>query len=65
MENKANQSIAKALTYMEQQKGKSPKESAVETRYILMPQHANPQGTAFGGVILVRFRLPCPKHFQL
>jgi acyl-CoA hydrolase len=37
---------------MEQQKGKSPKESAVETRYILMPQHANPQGTAFGGVIM-------------
>ena len=37
---------------MEQQKGKSPRESAVETRYILMPQHANPQGTAFGGVII-------------
>jgi len=37
---------------MEQQKGKSPKESTVETRYILMPQHANPQGTAFGGVIM-------------
>ena len=33
-------------------RGKSPKESAVETRYLLMPHHANPQGTAFGGVIM-------------
>jgi acyl-CoA hydrolase len=33
-------------------KGKTPKESAVETRYLIMPQHANPQGTAFGGVIM-------------
>ena len=37
---------------MEQQKGKSPKESAVESRYLLMPQQANPQGTAFGGAIV-------------
>jgi len=32
--------------------GKSPKESAVETRYLLMPHQANPQGTAFGGAIV-------------
>lgn len=37
---------------MENVKGKTPKESAVETRYLIMPQHANPQGTAFGGVIM-------------
>lgn len=33
-------------------KSKSPRESAVETRYLLMPQQANPQGTAFGGAIM-------------
>jgi acyl-CoA hydrolase len=33
-------------------KGKSPKESAVETRYLLMPSQANPHGTAFGGAIV-------------
>jgi acyl-CoA hydrolase len=33
-------------------KGKSPKESAVETRYLIMPNQANPQGTAFGGAIV-------------
>jgi len=32
--------------------GKSPRESAVETRYLIMPHHANPHGTAFGGVIV-------------
>jgi acyl-CoA hydrolase len=32
--------------------GKTPSESAVETRYLLMPDQANPQGTAFGGVIM-------------
>jgi acyl-CoA hydrolase len=37
---------------MEQQRGKSPRESAVESRYLLMPQQANPQGTAFGGAIV-------------
>jgi acyl-CoA hydrolase len=37
---------------MENIKGKSPRESAVETRYLIMPHHANPQGTAFGGVIM-------------
>ena len=29
-----------------------PSESAVETRYLVMPQQANPQGTAFGGAIV-------------
>ena len=33
-------------------KAKSPKDSAVETRYLLMPQQANPHGTAFGGAIV-------------
>jgi acyl-CoA hydrolase len=33
-------------------KGKSPRDSAVETRYLVMPQQANPQGTAFGGAIV-------------
>jgi len=32
--------------------GKTPSESAVETRYLVMPQQANPQGTAFGGAIM-------------
>jgi len=31
---------------------KSPAQSAVETRYLLMPHEANPFGTAFGGVIM-------------
>jgi len=34
------------------EKGKSPGESAVETRYLLMPDQANPYGTAFGGSIV-------------
>ncbi len=33
-------------------KTKTPKESAIETRYIVMPDHANHYGTAFGGVIM-------------
>ena len=37
---------------MTNDKGKSPKESAVETRYLIMPHQANPHGTAFGGVIM-------------
>ena len=32
--------------------GKSPGESSVETRYLVMPAQANPQGTAFGGSIV-------------
>ena len=32
--------------------GKRPGDSAVESRYILMPDQANPHGTAFGGVIM-------------
>jgi acyl-CoA hydrolase len=31
---------------------KTPRESAVETRYLVMPPQANPQGTAFGGAIV-------------
>lgn len=31
---------------------KTPRESAVVTRYLVMPQQANPQGTAFGGAIM-------------
>ncbi|HUV65907.1 MAG TPA: acyl-CoA thioesterase, partial [Sedimentisphaerales bacterium] len=37
---------------MTNETGKSPKESAVETRYLIMPHQANPHGTAFGGVIV-------------
>ena len=37
---------------MASEKGKTPSESAVETRYLVMPQQANPQGTAFGGAIV-------------
>ena len=37
---------------MANEKAKSPGESAVETRYLIMPHQANPQGTAFGGVIV-------------
>ena len=32
--------------------GKKPGDSAVESRYLLMPHQANPYGTAFGGVII-------------
>ena len=32
--------------------GKTPSQSAVETRYLMMPHQANPQGTAFGGTIM-------------
>jgi acyl-CoA hydrolase len=32
--------------------GKTPSESAVEARYLVMPPQANPQGTAFGGAIM-------------
>ena len=31
---------------------KKPSDSAVESRYLLMPHQANPYGTAFGGVIM-------------
>jgi len=37
---------------MTNDKGKAPGESAVETRYLVMPIQANPQGTAFGGAIV-------------
>ena len=33
-------------------KSKYPKESAVETRHIVMPQHTNHYGTVFGGTIM-------------
>ncbi|TGL56429.1 acyl-CoA thioesterase [Leptospira ognonensis] len=33
-------------------KAKSPKESAVETRHIVLPDDANHYGTAFGGAIM-------------
>lgn len=31
---------------------KTTKESAVETRYLVMPNHTNPQNTIFGGVVM-------------
>jgi uncharacterized protein (TIGR00369 family) len=33
-------------------KFKSPDSSKIETRYIVMPEHTNHYGTAFGGVII-------------
>ncbi len=35
-----------------EQKARSPSESAVETRHLIMPQHTNAYGTAFGGTIM-------------
>ena len=40
------------MVAMTSEKGKTPGESAVETRYLVMPTQANPQGTAFGGAIV-------------
>jgi acyl-CoA hydrolase len=40
------------MAAMASDRGKTPSESAVETRYLVMPQQANPQGTAFGGAIV-------------
>ncbi|UCF17051.1 MAG: hypothetical protein JSW59_06230, partial [Phycisphaerales bacterium] len=37
---------------MAQPRAKTPSQSAVETRYLIMPHQANPHGTAFGGVIM-------------
>lgn len=37
---------------MSKRRPKTPSESKVESRYIVMPQHANQYGTAFGGVIV-------------
>ncbi len=37
--------------FMTEAKGKTPRDSAVETRYLVMPDQANPSGTVFGGVI--------------
>ncbi|HSW01265.1 MAG TPA: acyl-CoA thioesterase [Sedimentisphaerales bacterium] len=37
---------------MTSDKGKTPSQSTVETRYLVMPLQANPQGTAFGGAIV-------------
>jgi len=31
---------------------KSPKDSQVETRYLVLPEHTNHYGTAFGGIIM-------------
>ena len=40
------------MTGMANTEGKKPTDSAVVTRYLVMPQQANPQGTAFGGAIM-------------
>jgi acyl-CoA hydrolase len=36
----------------ESKTSKTPSKSAVESRYLVMPDQANPSGTAFGGVIM-------------
>lgn len=49
-------------------KAKTPKESQVESRYIVMPQHANDYGIAFGGTIMawidVTAAMVAQKHCQ-
>ena len=40
------------MSDMTHDRGKTPTESVVETRYLVMPQQANPQGTAFGGAVV-------------
>lgn len=40
------------MSSMANAEGKTPSESAVETRYLVMPHQANPKGTAFGGAIM-------------
>jgi acyl-CoA hydrolase len=40
------------LKIMTDKQGKSPRQSAVETRYLVMPHQANPHGTVFGGVVM-------------
>jgi acyl-CoA hydrolase len=37
---------------MTNEKAKSPSQSAVESRHLIMPHQANPHGTVFGGVIV-------------
>jgi len=37
---------------MKKGSGKPPSESSVTTRYLVMPDQANPYGTAFGGAII-------------
>ncbi len=37
---------------MTEPRGKTPRDSAVEARYLMMPQHANDLGIAFGGTIM-------------
>ncbi len=53
---------------MKSQKTKSPRESEVETRYLLTPHKANPHDTAFGGVIMVWLdilaAMPAQKHCE-
>lgn len=44
--------ISKVSKIMEKQNGKTPAESGVESRYLVMPHQVNPQGTVFGGVIM-------------
>lgn len=36
----------------DQNNPKAAKESAVETRYLVMPNHTNPQNSIFGGVVM-------------
>jgi acyl-CoA hydrolase len=37
---------------IKKQAAKTPSDSTVQSRYIIMPDHANQYGTAFGGVII-------------
>ena len=44
--------MASIFTTANNMKTKTPSDSRVESRYLLMPDQANPYGTAFGGVIM-------------
>ena len=44
--------LGSGLSKMNPIKTKSPRESQMEAHYVLMPQHSNHYGIAFGGVIM-------------
>jgi acyl-CoA hydrolase len=49
--NEGQQFRLSGVMLMKEQ-GKRPSDSAVESRYLVMPHHANQYGTAFGGAIV-------------
>jgi len=47
-----SQAFGGVFEMSDEQQVKSPKDSAIETTYLVMPSQANPHGTAFGGAII-------------